>query len=305
METNTLFDKNRPVFAAGILYTVTALIVVISAWVINLHRFDLDLTISRYVALRQWTAVMYLIVAAVMVTLVAIHLIKSKMWIVKKILYFLAFACIFGCAVFPFNPEWSSLSSNLHNYFAYGLMFVALVTFVLTAVKPINREQKVFSKIAIGYALFFITCFVIIKWEFFIGTIFMWENTFIYMFLVELMTEYKDSKVLSIFAKKFPFVGIAGMILSLIIYLAAPINGHSLDDNNPPFWNMVKLASVILLISALILTLSIITYSLYRPLSEKRKAPDIVLRIVLTPLAVVTVITVSYIMLLCFYGAGG
>ena len=40
----------RPVLIAFITYTVIALITVISAWIINLHRFDLSITISRYVA---------------------------------------------------------------------------------------------------------------------------------------------------------------------------------------------------------------------------------------------------------------
>ena len=47
--------------AAGIIYTVIAIVTVASAWIIDLHRFDLWLSISRYVALRPWTAVMYLL----------------------------------------------------------------------------------------------------------------------------------------------------------------------------------------------------------------------------------------------------
>ena len=45
-----LTSGKRPVLIAFITYTVIALITVISAWIINLHRFDLSITISRYVA---------------------------------------------------------------------------------------------------------------------------------------------------------------------------------------------------------------------------------------------------------------
>ena len=45
-----LTSGKRPVIIAFITYTVIALITVISAWIINLHRFDLSITISRYVA---------------------------------------------------------------------------------------------------------------------------------------------------------------------------------------------------------------------------------------------------------------
>ena len=114
MDSKKLFVKNRPIFVIGFLYTVTALIVVISAWIAGIRRFDLGLTISRYVGTRQWTTVFYLIVATVMTTLGIIHLKKSGMGIVKKILYLLAFAFVWGCAVCPFNREWSDLISNLH-----------------------------------------------------------------------------------------------------------------------------------------------------------------------------------------------
>ena len=54
-----LTSGKRPVLISLFTYTVIALITVISAWIIDLHRFDLSLTISRYVALRPWTAITY------------------------------------------------------------------------------------------------------------------------------------------------------------------------------------------------------------------------------------------------------
>ena len=43
-----IFEKNRPVIAAGILYTITAMVVVISAWAVDLHQFDMELTIFEH-----------------------------------------------------------------------------------------------------------------------------------------------------------------------------------------------------------------------------------------------------------------
>ena len=56
---NELTSGKRPVLTSFFTYTGIALITVLSAWIIGLHRFDLSLTISRYVALRPWTAVTY------------------------------------------------------------------------------------------------------------------------------------------------------------------------------------------------------------------------------------------------------
>ena len=193
MGLKAVFSKKRPVYTAGLLYTLTALIVVLSAWAEDLHRFGLDLTISRYVGLRPWTAVLYMVVAAVMVTLVFIYIRSSKMPRVKQGLYMLVFACVFGCAICPFNYAWSAVLSDMHNGFAYGLMLLVTISFVWMAVRPVNRKQRIFGIAAICYALYFIICFVIIGWEFFISTIFVWENIFIYMLLGELILEYRDN----------------------------------------------------------------------------------------------------------------
>lgn len=304
MGNNFLFEKNRPFWFAGILYTVTALIVVLSAWAIDLRKFDLDLTISRYVALRRWTTVMYLIAAAVFVTVAFIHLIRSWMKPVKKILYLTAFACIFGCAVFPFNREWSTLSSDIHNYCAYGLMIAATISFILMAIKPVNREQRVFSTVAIGYAAFFIVFYVILDSEYFIDTIFLWENTFIYMFLAELITEYKESKALRIFAKRFPIVGIVGMGVCWLMYLTAPRNGQSIEQAGQAYWDIMYVAGILCLIFFIIFALSFITYMLYRPLSERRKVLDIILRIIITPSVLSAALLNVYLSLFIFGGAG-
>ena len=190
-----IFENKRPIYIAGLLYTVTALIVVLSAWVADLQRFGLDLTISRYIGLRHWTAYLYMAVAIVMVTLVAVYIKRSGMSTAKKVLYLLIFACVLGCAVCPFNYEWSETLSDLHNTFAYGLMLLVTISFVWMAVRPIGKKQRIFGIAAICYALYFIICFVIIGWEFFISTIFVWENIFIYMLLGELILEYREGAV--------------------------------------------------------------------------------------------------------------
>lgn len=186
---NELLKKKKLIFIIGLLYTINALIVVLSAWAINLHRFDLSMTISRYIGLRRWTAFMYVIVAGTMAILAVIHIIKIRINIIKKILYILAFACVFGCAVCPMNWDWSALSSNLHNVFAYTLMFSVTITLVWMLIKPTGKAQRVFGIVAICYAVFFILSFVIIKVDVFFETLFIWENAFIYIFLGELLIE--------------------------------------------------------------------------------------------------------------------
>lgn len=178
----------RPELISFITYTGIALITVLSAWISDLHRFDLSLTISRYVALRPWTAITYGICIAIMVTLNIMYIKKTKMLLLRKVLYYLVFTCVLGCAVFPFNRQWSSFSSTIHNYCAYSLMFLMLLSFIVLIVTG-RRAQKIFALLSIFYAVLFIFAFFVFEWRWFFDTIFIWENIFIYLLLSELSLE--------------------------------------------------------------------------------------------------------------------
>ena len=189
MNMNEWFEKNKLIFIDVFLYTLNILIVVLSAWAIDLHRYGLDITISRYIGLRRWTAIMYLIFAGVMATLAVIHLSKIRMNVVKKIFYILVCVCIFGCGVFPTNRNWNVVSSNIHDIFSHTSMVCGTITFIWTLVKPLNKTQRIFGIIAIAYAIFFIAYFEFLKWDFLFHTLFIWENVFVYLFMAELCVE--------------------------------------------------------------------------------------------------------------------
>ncbi|MBR4780640.1 MAG: hypothetical protein IK014_04710 [Lachnospiraceae bacterium] len=181
-------NEKRPVVISFIIYTGIALVTVLSAWIINLHRFDLSLTISRYVALRPWTAITYGICIAFLVALIVMYVKKMKILLLRKIIYFLTFTSVLGCAVFPFNSEWSIISSRIHNYCAYSLMFLMVASFVVLLITG-RKGQKFFALFGILYAVFFIIAFLVIGWQWFYDTIFIWENLFIYLLLSELWLE--------------------------------------------------------------------------------------------------------------------
>ena len=183
-----LTSGKRPVLTSFFTYTGIALITVLSAWIVDLHRFDLSLTISRYVALRLWTAITYGICISCMVMLIIMYVKRLEIHLLRKILYYLTFAGVLGCAVFPFNREWSNLSSTIHNYCAYTLMFFMLLSFIVLIFSG-RKVQKIFGLSGVLYAAFFIIAFLVFDWPWFNDTIFIWENIFIYLLLAELWLE--------------------------------------------------------------------------------------------------------------------
>ena len=183
-----LTTGKRPVLISFFTYTAIALITVLSAWIIDLYRYDLSLTISRYVGLRPWTAIIYGICIAFMVVLIDLHVKNMKILRLRKVLYYSVFACVLGCAVFPFNWEWSSLSATIHNYCAYALMFLMLVSFIVLIITG-RKAQKIFALFCMLYAVLFILAFFVFVWPWFFNTIFIWENIFIYILLGEIWLE--------------------------------------------------------------------------------------------------------------------
>ena len=121
------FIDNHLMAIIGALYTITALVVVASAWIENIFRYDLRLTISIYVALRPWTAVLYGIAAIIMTAIGIRYINKCVLHKGKRYVYYTVFTCILGCALCPCNSEWSMIMYFLHNAFAIILMFMVLI----------------------------------------------------------------------------------------------------------------------------------------------------------------------------------
>lgn len=183
--------KNRFPMIAGIIYLLTTVTAVAYAWINGVHLYDFGISFSAYVGLHYPTSVMYFISAVVMITLITIYIIKTKLPLVKRIVYAVIFLCIFGTAFFPFNTfsdHPTAITIDLHNYFAIGLLFATTVSFVLSVVLSENKNQRIIAVLSTVYAVVFIvlymTGFLPLRQTFFI-----WENLFIVLLLLGLHME--------------------------------------------------------------------------------------------------------------------
>ncbi len=182
-------SHKMPVIRALLIYTFTALTVVISSWVSGLRRFDLSLTISKYIALRPWTYAVYAVAAITMVILVVPYVFKLPAATMKKTVYLTVMGCVLGCALFPYNPSWSILTSQIHDFFAYTLFLGVTLSFIITLVQTGDRSRKRFAFMASMYALVFIVLYAFVKLKAFHSTILIWENILIYLLLAEMYGE--------------------------------------------------------------------------------------------------------------------
>ncbi len=189
-------DKNKIPAIAGILFLLTAVTAVATAWISDIHRFDLSISFSSYVGLSHFTSIMYFISAVIMIVLLIYYTAKTKMNLLRRIVYGVVMLCVFGTAFFPFNfysEAPTSITIDLHNDFAIALMLATTVSFVLSVIFAKSRKQRIVNAVSIGYAAVFMVLYFM-RFTPLFRTFFIWENIFIVLLLLEFHSEqYEDN----------------------------------------------------------------------------------------------------------------
>lgn len=68
-------------------------------------------------------------------------------------------------------------------------MLVGFFSFLTLLFLEKDKRLKRFGLISTAYAAFFILAYVVVRWIAFWRTMFIWENIFIYLFLIEIWLE--------------------------------------------------------------------------------------------------------------------
>lgn len=183
--------KKKIPIIAGILFLLANIFAVLSAWMSDNHRYDFGISFSAYVGLSRMTSVVWFVIAVFIIVMLIYYLVKTKMSVIKKIVYSVVLLCIFGTAFFPYNffsEAPTPITINLHNYFAICLMLVTAVSFILTAVSSKSKKQRIISLLSILYAVTFIVLYFM-RFKPLFQTFFIWENVFIILLLLEMQSE--------------------------------------------------------------------------------------------------------------------
>ena len=69
----------------------------------------------------------------------------NKARLLQKVVYTLILLCVFACACFPCNSDRSILATDIHNFFAYALVLLMVLSFVLLLFFSRNKAQKVYA----------------------------------------------------------------------------------------------------------------------------------------------------------------
>lgn len=171
-----------------ILYTLPVAVAVLYTWATGTHRYDLSLTVSLYVALQPWTAVLFFLGIAAACTLLTLYVRRISLRLPQRLVYYATFLCVFGCACFPCNRQFSVLSADIHDAFSYALVILIALSLALAALWAKRRRQRVMAAVGLAYAVLFIAAFAL-DVQPFKSTIFIWENGLIALLFFELYSE--------------------------------------------------------------------------------------------------------------------
>lgn len=183
-------SSKTPVIS-GLLFISINVIAVLSAWITDIHRYDFGISFSAYVGLSRPVSVLWFVSAVIIIAMLVHYIAKTKMSVIKRIVYALVLLCLFGTAFFPYNyfsASPTAVTIDLHNFFAIALMLVVTVSFILSAVLSVNRKQRIVSLMSIVYALSFIVLYFV-RFRPLFQTFFIWENVFILLLLLEIHYE--------------------------------------------------------------------------------------------------------------------
>lgn len=185
MDVSKLSRSKTPslLTAALLLYVAAAGIIVGSAWATGLYPFDLKLTVSLYVGLRGWTALLFCVVNVCVAVLVLLYFRGLKFNFLQRAANCITFVFLVGLSVFPTlmgQPE--ALSSRGHAFFSPAYFIAEVVCFVLNIVFDKEAGHKLYSLAGALYGAAFIVC-RIRGFAFFTDYIFIWENIFIFVYI--------------------------------------------------------------------------------------------------------------------------
>ena len=182
---DTKLKRNLLVITVAI-YMIVSSIAIFSAWTKGLApTFHLGYTVSIYVGLQKWTSAVYFAGMTSNALLLGLFLTRTRINIIRKILYCLTLISLVGLAWFPVQfgrPE--SLASKGHELFSDAFFVGVIVTLAVMFFSSRKHPRKIYSVAGILFGIFYITGYIL-SFPFFRSLILIWETILIYFYIGE------------------------------------------------------------------------------------------------------------------------
>ena len=172
--------------SAALVYILTSSIAIISAWVKGLTPvLYLGYTVSVYVGLQKVTAAIYFAGVITIATTLFIFLLKTKLRILRRIVYYITLVFLIGLGWFPvqFNRP-DCLASKGHEFFSDAFFVSVIVSLILMFIFDRRVFSRIYAILGIVFSIGYVVCYAL-RFGPFVDTILIWESVFIYFYMIE------------------------------------------------------------------------------------------------------------------------
>lgn len=173
--------------AFGLFLGVEALIVCLHSFAFG-QNFNPNWSISRYMGLKPWSAIVFALVNFVVIALVLKYMLKvrkvhhlSIFWLLGVFVMMIAYAGLSFCPIGLFDEKWGEFGivSNFHHIFSTTL-FIAMAVVTLDTIIEIRRGKAMIiyglCLLAFcGFCTYGFTCAVPVFWDY----VFFFESGYI------------------------------------------------------------------------------------------------------------------------------
>ena len=185
MIENRFNRKNLFIYSA-LVYIFCSSVAIITAWVKGLTpMFCLGYTVSVYVGLQMGTAAIYFAGTLVIASRLFLFLLKTKLNIIRRIVYYISFIFLIGLGWFPvqFNRP-DCLASKGHEIFSDAFFVSVIVSLVLMFIFDRKLSSRIYAVSGVVFSIGYVVCYAL-RFGTFVNTILIWETVVIYFYMIE------------------------------------------------------------------------------------------------------------------------
>ena len=173
---------NRLLWISLLLFALVYVVIIGYYWFFGGYFGDSHLTISAYVGLRPWSAMLFCLtnitVAVLLVAYIYAGALSQKfLWRLLMMAFVVAFI---GLSIAPRTP-FASDSTPVHQFFSHSMFIIIALLALYAAIVSRSAPARWVATLVALYSLFFIVCYIL-NAPFLRNGILWFESAFVYSF---------------------------------------------------------------------------------------------------------------------------
>ena len=186
--------SNKLLWISLSIFGLTYLGIIGYYWLFGGHLGDSQLTISAYVGLAPWSAMLFCATNIAVAVLLVVYIytnssFRKSLWRMMMLAFVVAFI---GLSIAPRTP-FSSEVVPIHQFFSHSMFIIIALLALYTAVSAKDGTARTVATLVTVYSAFFIACYIL-NAPFLHAGILWFESAFVYSFFALVISSNRLEK---------------------------------------------------------------------------------------------------------------